>query len=28
VWQSPFGRGCLERVLESSADGMRSLGAP
>jgi len=27
VWQSPFGRGCLERVIESAGRGMMALGA-
>jgi len=27
VWQSPFGRGCLERVIESASRAMAQLGA-
>jgi len=27
VWQSPFARGCLERVIAAAAEGLSSLGA-
>jgi hypothetical protein len=27
VWQSPFDRGCLERVIESASRALQSLGA-